>query len=113
MKKRPPTAFHYKAADGRKLCKDAGNNVLKRDKRVRPVAGIQRVLRIVSQYKEAVLRDGTAFLINDDNVAAAGGYALNQKLVIVLKHNNISGLQLLEMAIAEDDAAALERGLHG
>ena len=42
--------LNFKAADGRKLCKDAGNNVLKRDKRVRPVAGIQRVLRIVSQY---------------------------------------------------------------
>jgi len=103
----------YKADDGRKLCEDAGNDIFERDKRVRPVAGIQRIIRIVSQYKEAVFRNCTAFIVNDNNVAAAGGYALDQKLVIVLKHNNVSGLQLLEMAIAEDDAAALERGLHG
>ena len=109
----PAGCFPFKAADGRKLCKDPGNDILQRDKRVRPVAGIQRILRIVSQYKEAVFRDCTAFIVYDDNVAAAGGYALDQKLVIVLKHNNVSGLQLLEMAIAEDDAAALERGLHG
>ena len=103
----------YKADDGRKLCEDAGNDIFQRNKRVRPVAGVQRIVRIVSQYKEAVLRDGTAFLIYSDDVTTAGGYALDQKLVIVLKHNNVSGLQLLEMAIAEDDAAALERGLHG
>ena len=109
----PAGCFPFKAADGRKLCKDPGNDILQRDKRVRPVAGIQRILRIVSQYKEAVFRDCTAFIVYDDNVAAAGGYALDQKLVIVLKHNNVPGLQLFEIAIAEDDTAALECGLHG
>ena len=103
----------YKADDGRKLCEDAGNDIFERDKWVRPVARVQRIIHIVTQYKEAIFRDGAAFIVYDDNVAAAGGYALDQKLVIVLKYNNVSGLQLLEMAIAEDDAAALERGLHG
>ena len=103
----------YKAADGRKLCKDAGNDIFKRNKRVRPVTGVQRILRIVSQYKEAVLRDDAVFLVYDNNVGAAGGNALNQKLAVMLKHNNVSGLEFLEMAIAEDDAAALECGLHG
>ena len=109
----PAGCFPFKAADGRKLCKDPGNDILQRDKRVRPVAGIQRILRIVSQYKEAVLRDGTAFLIYNDDVTTAGGNSLDQELAAMLKDNNIPGLQSLEMTVAEDDTAALERGLHG
>ena len=61
--KTPADCLYFKAADGRKLCKDAGNDIFQRDKRVRPVAGVQRIIRIISQYKEAVFRDGTAFII--------------------------------------------------
>jgi len=61
--KTPADCLIYKAADGCKLCKDAGNDIFQRDKRVRPVAGVQRIIRIISQYKEAVFRDGTAFII--------------------------------------------------
>ena len=103
----------YKADDGRKLCEDAGNDIFERDKWVRPVARVQRIIHIVSRYKEAVFRDGTAFIVYDNNVAAAGGNALDQKLAVMLKHNNVPGLQLIEMTIAEDNAAALECGLHG
>ena len=58
--KTPADCLYFKAADGRKLCKDPGNDILQRDKRVRPVAGVQRIIRIVSRYKEAALRDGAA-----------------------------------------------------
>ena len=96
----PAGCFPFKAADGRKLCKDPGNDILQRDKRVRPVAGIQRIIRIVSQYKEAVLRNCTAFIVNDNNVAVAGGNSLDQELAVMLKDNNIPGLQRLEKADA-------------
>ena len=34
----------FKAGDGRKLCEDTGNNILQRNKRVRPVRQTMRVL---------------------------------------------------------------------
>ena len=59
-KKTPADCLPYKAADGRKLCEDAGNDILKRSRRIRPAAGVEGIIRIISRYKEAVLRDGTA-----------------------------------------------------
>lgn len=60
--KTPADCLTYKAADGRKRYEDEGNDILQRNKRVRPAAGARRIIRTVSRYKEAVPRDGTAFI---------------------------------------------------
>ena len=50
----------FKAADGRKLCKAAGNDIFHRNKRVRPAAGVQKISvdkRLLPWYKHINLID--------------------------------------------------------